>query len=71
MKEIPKELFKKQLSMDDSNLEAQLLNRWWIELCGTFHKGRAIFILSRSFQILESKRVFKKIKRVNMITNLV
>ena len=64
MKEIAKELFKKQLSTEDSKFKAQLLNRWWIELSCTLHKGRAMFILSRSFRILESKHVFKKIKHV-------
>ena len=66
MKEIAKELFKNQLSTEDSKLEAQLLNGWWIELSCTLHKGRAMFSLSRSFRILERNQTC-----VNMLTNLV
>ena len=63
MKEIANELFKKQLSTEDSKLEAQLLNRWWIELSYTLHKGEQV---SSSLDHLVFWKVNMYLKKSNM-----
>ena len=72
MKNIAKDCIKKQLSREDSQLTAQLLNRWWIQLSCSLQKGISNLILSRSFSILQSKNVSSKNKiSIGMLRNLV
>ena len=72
MKNIAKDCIKKQLSREDSQLTAQLLNRWWIKLSCSLQKGISNLILSRSFSILQSKNVSSKNKiSIGMLRNLV
>jgi len=71
MKKIAQDCICKQLSRDDKQLTAQLLNRWWMRLSCSLQKGIANLILSRSFRILESRALFPKNKiSVNLLRDL-